>query len=36
MKLEWANGVQSVANEGVAGAERFAQGAGRQGSFEDI
>lgn len=36
MKLEWANGVQAVANEGVAGAGRFAQGAGRQGSFEDI
>lgn len=36
MKVEWANGVQAVANEGVAGAGRFAAGAGREGSFEDI
>jgi len=36
MKLEWANGVQAVSNEGVAGARRFSAGAGRKGSFDDI
>ena len=36
MKLEWANGLDAIAKEGVAGAARFRDGAGRSGDFENI
>lgn len=36
MKLEWANGIDAVSNEGVFGAGRFRDGAGRHGDFEKI
>ena len=31
MKFEWADGIQDVVNEGLAGAWRFAKGAGLAG-----
>jgi enoyl-CoA hydratase len=36
LRLEWANGIDAVANEGTAGAGRFSAGAGRHGDFERI
>jgi len=36
LKLEWANGVAAVINEGVAGAGRFRDGTGRHGNFSRI
>ena len=33
---EWNHGLDAIANEGVAGAGRFRDGAGRSGSFENI
>ncbi len=36
LKVEWANGLQAVANEGAAGAARFKEGAGRHGDFGSI
>jgi enoyl-CoA hydratase len=33
---EWAGGLDAVAQEGTAGAARFAQGRGRAGDFKDI
>ncbi len=36
LRLEWANGVDAVAAEGVHGAARFRDGAGRHGDFQEI
>ena len=36
LKLEWANGVDAVASQGVFGATRFREGAGRHGDFDKI
>ena len=36
LKIEWANGLTAVRNEGFDGAERFAEGLGRHGDFDDI
>jgi len=36
LRIEWANGVNAVANEGVFGADRFSDGKGRHGDFENI
>ena len=36
LRLEWANGVEAVAAEGVHGAARFRDGAGRHGDFQEI
>ena len=36
MKLEWANGLEAIRNEGAAGAARFRDGAGRSGDFANI
>jgi len=36
LRLEWANGLQAVAEEGAEGAGRFSKGAGRHGDFQDI
>jgi enoyl-CoA hydratase len=36
MVREWAGGVESFAQEGAAGAARFARGRGRSGDFADI
>lgn len=36
LKNEWVNGVQAVYNQGVAGAGRFRDGAGRSGDFDNI
>ena len=33
LKLEWANGLDPIRNQGVAGAGRFAGGVGRHGDF---
>ncbi len=34
MKLEWANGIAAIRNQGAAGAGRFRDGVGRHGSFD--
>jgi len=36
LRHEWANGMSAIINEGVHGAARFADGAGRHGDFENI
>lgn len=36
LKIEWANGLTAVRNEGFDGAGRFAEGLGRHGDFGDI
>jgi len=36
LKLEWANGLDAVRNQGTAGAARFRDGAGRSGDFSNI
>ena len=36
LRHEWANGVTAIINEGVRGAARFADGAGRHGDFKNI
>lgn len=36
LRLEWSNGVEAVAKEGVTGAGRFRDGAGRHGDFAAI
>lgn len=36
LRVEWANGIQSVSNEGAAGAGRFKDGLGRHGDFNAI
>lgn len=36
LRLEWANGIHAVSNEGAAGAGRFKDGAGRHGDFGEI
>jgi len=36
LKLEWANGKDAIRREGVAGAGRFRDGAGRHGDFSVI
>ena len=36
LKIEWANGLAAVSNEGFDGAARFTGGLGRHGDFEDI
>ncbi len=36
LKLEWANGLDAIRNEGTAGAARFRDGAGRSGDFTNI
>lgn len=36
LRHEWANGLNAILKEGIDGAARFAGGAGRHGSFEDI
>ena len=35
MRYEWVNGIPAFAAEGVQGAQRFASGKGRHGSFND-
>ena len=36
LKIEWANGLAAVRNEGYLGAARFTDGLGRHGDFDDI
>jgi len=36
LKIEWANGLDAIRNEGTAGAGRFRDGAGRSGDFTNI
>lgn len=36
LKVEWANGLAAVRNEGFEGAGRFDSGAGRHGDFDNI
>lgn len=36
LKVEWANGLSAIRNEGFEGAGRFSEGAGRHGDFENI
>ncbi len=36
LKVEWANGMDAIRNEGTAGAARFSGGAGRHGDFSQI
>lgn len=36
LRHEWANGMTAILNEGVHGAARFAEGAGRHGDFDNI
>ncbi|MEM6670613.1 MAG: crotonase/enoyl-CoA hydratase family protein [Pseudomonadota bacterium] len=36
LKVEWANGVDAIRNEGAGGAARFRDGAGRSGDFSKI
>jgi len=36
LRREWANGIEALHKEGVAGAGRFARGLGRHGDFERI
>ena len=36
LKIEWANGLAAVRNEGFDGAARFTGGSGRHGDFENI
>lgn len=36
LKLEWANGLDAIRNQGVAGAGRFRDGAGRHGDFRNL
>ncbi len=36
MKQEWANAIDTLRKEGVAGAGRFSRGAGRHGDFKNI
>ncbi|MEM1316566.1 MAG: crotonase/enoyl-CoA hydratase family protein [Pseudomonadota bacterium] len=36
LKLEWANGLDAIRNQGVAGAGRFRDGAGRHGDFQRL
>jgi len=36
LKIEWANGLAAVSNEGFDGATRFTGGLGRHGDFEKI
>ena len=36
LRREWARGIGAIANQGTAGAGRFAAGAGRSGDFHDI
>lgn len=36
LKVEWANGLEAIRNEGTAGAERFRAGVGRHGDFSNI
>lgn len=36
LKVEWANGLDAIRREGMSGAARFRDGAGRHGDFADI
>ncbi len=36
LRLEWANGLEAMRKDGVAGAARFRDGAGRHGDYETI
>jgi enoyl-CoA hydratase len=36
LKVEWANGLAAVRNEGYEGAARFSSGLGRHGDFDKI
>ena len=36
MRFEWTNGQAALQREGIAGATRFANGAGRHGDFSKI
>ena len=36
LRTEWNNGIHAIAQEGVAGAGRFKNGAGRHGDFQKI
>lgn len=36
LRHEWENGIAAIANQGIAGAGRFAGGKGRSGDFDDI
>lgn len=36
MRVEWANGLEAIRNQGTSGAGRFSAGAGRGGDFSDI
>ncbi|GAB5489754.1 MAG: crotonase/enoyl-CoA hydratase family protein [Parasphingorhabdus sp.] len=36
LKVEWANGLAAIRNEGFDGAGRFKEGAGRHGDFSEI
>jgi enoyl-CoA hydratase len=36
LRHEWAGGLEAIANQGTAGAARFAAGKGRSGDFKDI
>ena len=36
MKQEWSNAIDTLRQEGIAGAGRFSKGAGRHGDFDNI
>ena len=36
LRREWANGIDSVIDEGTAGARRFSGGLGRHGDYREI
>ena len=36
LKIEWANGMDAIRKEGIAGASRFSAGMGRHGDFSNI
>lgn len=36
LRTEWENGLKAVFSQGVSGAGRFKDGAGRHGDFENI
>ena len=36
LEHEWSHGMDAIKNEGVAGAQRFSDGAGRHGDFKNI
>ena len=36
LEFEWKHGLKAIENEGLKGAKRFSEGAGRHGDFKKI